>query len=43
MKRFRCMRCGEQIFKSGFSNPYLCRNCETDLVIEGGNLYEALE
>ncbi len=43
MRRLRCVRCGMQIHKSGFDNPYLCRDCETYLVVEGGSLYEALE
>ncbi|MFH1324728.1 MAG: hypothetical protein ABIH64_05765 [Nanoarchaeota archaeon] len=34
MKKTRCIRCGLMIKKSAINDPYLCRDCEKDMMPE---------
>lgn len=37
MDKIKCIVCGRKITKSGFSNPYRCRDCESDEIGEDLN------
>ena len=34
MERLKCISCGDAIYKSAHSDPYLCRDCEGIMVNE---------
>ena len=42
MERRRCISCGYLIYKSGLSDPYLCRECE-EMMLDDESRYTYLD
>jgi predicted RNA-binding Zn-ribbon protein involved in translation (DUF1610 family) len=42
MQRRKCIGCGHLIFKTSYSDPYLCRDCG-NLMINGDERYAHLD
>ena len=43
MARYICINCGTYITKSGFNDPYLCRDCEKLIESEKKREYTYLD